>query len=281
MAFGRATTADEVLAGIDLHGKVAIVTGASSGLGGEIVRVLRAHGADVVAAVRDPSRDEDTASAVELDLASLDSVRTAGERLTARLPRIDLLFNNAGVMATPEARTIDGFELQMATNHLGHFLLTALLAPSLAPDARVVNTTSLGHMITGIVWDDPHFRTNPYDKWRAYGQSKTANILFTRGLVDRDVTAHAVHPGAVDTGLTRHLEREELAFVEQASSQESKSLQQGAASPLWAAIAAGIPNGSYIADCQVAEPAAHAIDPVEVDAFWAWSEQQVGHAFRA
>ena len=103
MAFGRATTADEVLAGIDLHGKVAIVTGASSGLGGEIVRVLRAHGADVVAAVRDPSRDEDTASAVELDLASLDSVRSAAERLTARLPRIDLLFNNAGVMATPEA----------------------------------------------------------------------------------------------------------------------------------------------------------------------------------
>jgi NAD(P)-dependent dehydrogenase (short-subunit alcohol dehydrogenase family) len=169
----------------------------------------------------------------------------------------------------------------MATNHLGHFLLTALLAPSFAPTARIVNTTSRGHMIAGINSHDPHFMTTPYDKWRAYGQSKTANILFTRGLAERGLDAYAVHPGAIDTGLTRHLEGEELEFVAHASAGESKTLQQGAATLLWAATSVGIPSGSYLADCQIAEAAGHATAPEAVEALWAWSEQEVRQAFPA
>jgi NAD(P)-dependent dehydrogenase (short-subunit alcohol dehydrogenase family) len=278
VSFGPASTADEVLDGVDLSGRVAVVTGASSGLGAELIRALAARGAEVVAAVRDTSKVEGVA-AVALDLASLSSVRAAAGELRARGDGIDLLFNNAGVMATPEGRTAEGFELQLGTNHLGHFLFTALLAPTLSPDARVINTSSLGHMVSGMVWDDPHFRIRPFDKWQAYGQSKTANILFTKGLADRGITAFAVHPGAIETGLTRHLEGEELAFVGEMSSAEAKSPQQGAATLAVAAVAEQIPPGSYLADCQVAEPAPHASDPAEVERLWVWSEQQVNEHF--
>jgi NAD(P)-dependent dehydrogenase (short-subunit alcohol dehydrogenase family) len=217
---------------------------------------------------------------VELDLTSLESIRTAAAKISADAPRIDLLFDNAGVMATPKARTDAGFELQLGTNHLGHFLLTALLADRLAPTARIISTTSLGHMITGMLWDDPHFRSRPYEKWLAYGQSKSANILFTRGLAARGYTAYAVHPGAIHTGLARHLEGDELTMVQQSSTSERKTVQQGAATLVWAAIGHGIPSGSYLADCAVADAAPHATDAEEADRLWTWSQSEVGQEFR-
>jgi len=278
--FGPSTTADEVLAGVDLAGKVAVVTGASSGLGRELLAVLAAHGADVVAAVRNPAK-VDGHRTVELDLASLAGVRSAATALAHEVPRIDLLFNNAGVMATPETRTADDFELQLGTNHLGHFLLTTLVASQLSAGARVINTTSLGHMVSGMRWDDPHFRTTPYDKWVAYGQSKTANILFTMGLAERGITAYAAHPGSIDTGLLRHLTTDELAFVAQVSQSEAKTPQQGVATLVWGATATGIPSGSYLADCQIAEPAPHATEPAAIDRLWRWSAQQVRASFDA
>ena len=233
----------------------------------------------MVAAVRDPALAPAGSAAVALDLTSLDSVRRAADAVLAQAPHIDLLFANAGVMATAQATTTDGFELQLGTNHLGHFLFVALLADALADDARIVSTTSLGHLITGILWDDPHFRTRDYERWMAYGQSKTANILFARGLANRGFTAFAVHPGAIDTGLTRHLEGDELAAVEEASTSESKRVEQGAATLVWAAVTNGLLPGAYLADCTVAEAAPHATDPAEVERLWAWSEDQVGEQF--
>jgi NAD(P)-dependent dehydrogenase (short-subunit alcohol dehydrogenase family) len=278
-SFGALSTTDEVLDGVDLAGRVAVITGASSGLGRELARALLSHGATVVAAVRDPASAPAGSRGTRLDLTSLDSVRTAAAELRVAVPTIDLLFLNAGVMATPEARTSEGFELQLGTNHLGHFLLTALVADTLAADARIVLTSSLGHALGGMLWDDPHFRTTPYNKWQAYAQSKSANILFALGLADRGRSAYAVHPGAVGTELTRHLEGDELAFVRASSQSEAKTVEQGAATIALAAIADGLTSGAYLADCAVAEASPHATDPAEVDRLWSWSEEQVGQPF--
>jgi NAD(P)-dependent dehydrogenase (short-subunit alcohol dehydrogenase family) len=290
MSYGPQTTTDEVLEGLDLSGKVVVVTGASSGLGIETARALAAHGAEVVMAVRDPARAAgalDTVGPnghlVTLDLASLDAVRTGAVAILESCPRVDVLVNNAGVMATPEERTADGFDLQLGTNHLGHFLLTALLAPALAAGSRVVNVTSRGHFISGMHWDDPHYRTRPYNKWEAYGQSKTANVLFTRGLAQRGRTAYAVHPGMIVSGLYRYLPDDERAAViderPAGAEQTVKTVEQGAATSVWGATADGIPSGSYLADCQVAEAAPHATDPDEVERFWVWSEEEVLQTF--
>jgi NAD(P)-dependent dehydrogenase (short-subunit alcohol dehydrogenase family) len=289
MSHGPDTTSDDVLDGVDLAGKVVVVTGASGGLGEETARALAARGAHVAMAVRDVATSSgavetvgSNGSLVTLDLASLDLVRKGAAAILERWPDIDVLVNNAGVMATPENRTAEGFELQLGTNHLGHFLLTALLAPALGHGSRIVNVTSLGHMVSAIHWDDPHYRSRPYNKWEAYGQSKTANILFTRGLADRGRTAYAVHPGRIGTELYRYLSEEELAATESGSSgSPPKTVRQGAATIVWAATARGIPSGRYLADCQIAEAAAHATDPAEVDRLWEWSEEQVGHPFPA
>lgn len=275
-AFDAEATTDDVLCGVDLSDKTAVVTGASSGLGAEVARALRAAGATVVAAVRRPASVD--GPAVELDLASLDSVRAAAAQLRSEFERIDLLFANAGVMATPAGRTADGFDVQLGTNHLGHFLLTALLGPSLPDDGRVVATSSLGHVLTGMRWPDPHFEHEPYDKWQAYGQSKSANILFAKGLAARGRLAYSVHPGAIDTGLMRHLDGPEREFATEQGRSMSKSVEAGAATLVWAAVADHIPSGSYLADCAVADPAPHANDPAEVDRLWTWSEHQVGLA---
>jgi NAD(P)-dependent dehydrogenase (short-subunit alcohol dehydrogenase family) len=279
VTYGPANTGDEVLASVDVRGKVAVVTGASSGLGREVVRVLVACGADVLGTSRDPKAKIDGARLVRLDLASLDSVRDAALEFLTMTSQIDFLFNNAGVMATPQGRTVEGFELQMGTNHLGHFLLTALLTDAFREHSRIVNTTSLGHVITGMRWEDPHFRQQPYEKWQAYGQSKTANILFTRGLAKRGFLAFAVHPGAIDTGLTRHLEGDELVAMRQASESKAKTVQQGVATLVWAATAREVEAGAYLADCAEATPASHAVDPEEVARLWDWSQEQVGHWF--
>ncbi len=287
MNYGPQTTTDEVLEGVDLTGKVVVVTGASSGLGVETARALAVHGAQVAMAVRDPAKGIGAVDALEeqlvtLDLASLDSVRSGAAAIVDRWPRVDVLVNNAGVMAVPEGRTTDGFELQLGTNHLGHFLLTARLAEALGEGSRIVNVSSRGHMVSGMHWDDPHYRRRPYNKWEAYGQSKTANILFTLGLAQRRRTAYAVHPGMIGTDLYRYLPPDERAAVESrpaGSESTTKTVPQGAATIVWAATAVGIPSGSYLADCQIAQAAPHATQPDEVERLWTWSEEQVGQPF--
>jgi NAD(P)-dependent dehydrogenase (short-subunit alcohol dehydrogenase family) len=289
MGDGETATTDEVLDGVDLSGRVVVITGASSGLGLETARAVAAHNADVVLTVRDATKGAaaldivgERGHLVALDLTSLASVRAAATEIRDGWPSIDVLVNNAGVMATPEGRTDEGFELQLGVNHLAHFLLTALLAPSMDAEARVVNVSSLGHLVSGMLWDDPHYRTRPYNKWEAYGQSKTANILFTLGLAKRGRIAYAVHPGSVGTDLFRYLPDDERAAIvgpARATGGGTKTIAQGAATAVWAATADGIPSGSYLADCAVAEALPHATDPDEAERLWAWSEEQVGQSF--
>lgn len=280
------TTTDEVLEGVDLSGRTALVTGASAGLGVETVRALQSRGCEVVGAVRDVAKAKAVVDCdlVELDLASLDAVRRGADAVADRLPRIDLLINNAGIMACPLARTADGFEMQLGTNHLGHFAWTTALLPNLGPDARIVNLSSRGHFRSGMRWDDPHFRDEgSYDKWTAYGQSKTANILFTVGLAARGHTSYAVHPGVILTELGRHLTAEDSEGLAKRLP-TFKTVPQGAATTVYAAVTDGLPNGCYLEDCGVAGPVnedytagvmAWATDPAEAERLWAWSEEQV------
>jgi len=301
---GAAATAAEILRGVDLSGKVALVTGASGGLGLETARSLAAAGATVCLAARDAAKTEAAVAelrrAVEgaaleslsLDLASLASVRTAAGTLRSRHDRLDLLINNAGVMATPLGRTADGFEMQFGTNHLGHFLLTLLLAPALlaAAPSRVVNLSSGGHVISDVLWDDPGFERRPYDKWVAYGQSKTANVLFAveleRRLGARGVHAYAVHPGMIMTDLGRHLTSDDIAALQSMAKDSPggglppfKSIPEGAATTVWAATAPELAahGGTYLADCAIsADHAPWALDADAAQRLWALSEEMAG-----
>jgi NAD(P)-dependent dehydrogenase (short-subunit alcohol dehydrogenase family) len=225
------TTADEVIQGLDLSGATAVVTGGAGGLGLETARALAAGGAHVVLGVRSDEKGQKATAEIlaqhadalmsygALDLANLDSVRGFASVTLERHPAIQILVNNAGVMCTPLGRTRDGFEMQFGTNHLGHFLLTVLLAPGLVRGgpSRVVTVGSGGHTLSDIIWDDPNYRTRAYDKFEAYGQSKTANILFTRELERRlannGVHAFAVHPGIIATGLGRHMTDEDMRVL--------------------------------------------------------------------
>jgi NAD(P)-dependent dehydrogenase (short-subunit alcohol dehydrogenase family) len=302
---GFASTTDEITAGQDLTGTVALVTGASSGLGRETARALAAVGARVILAGRNDDKlaaaarritDNAPKASVEvahLDLTSLTQVRQFAEEYLAANDALHLLINNAGVMATPFERTADGFELQFGTNHIGHFLLTCLLAPALLRDspARIVNLSSGGHLASDIVWDDPNFERGAYDPFIAYGQSKTANILFTveleRRLSARRVHAYAVHPGLVGTALGRYMTPEVLAKLMKKADQGGgmptrKSIEQGAATSVWAATAPGLEaiGGSYLEDCQVSDHyAAYAVDPDAAARLWALSEELVGQQF--
>lgn len=277
--FGASTTAEEVLAGLDLSGRRAIITGASAGLGAETARHLAASGADLILAVRDRAAGERVAGRIEaegrrrplveaLDLADLESVRRFAGRVGGR--GLDLLINNAGIMGTDHAQTTDGFELQFGVNHLGHFLLTLLLLPDLraAAPARVINLSSAAHIWADVDFGDPHFERRPYQRWLSYGQSKTANILFGvevgRRFEAEGVTAHAVMPGTIaDTDLRRYADTEArksmpaFAPVMPALPRvRIKSLSQGAATTLWAATSPDLEgtSGLYLEDCRVAEP---------------------------
>ena len=197
--FGAETTASEVAEGIDLRGRVALVTGGSGGLGQETARVLAERGARVVLTARDVPKGEAVAAAIrastgnqevevaELELGSLKQIRVFAQRFLARHPTLHILVNNAGVMACPPAKTADGLELQFGSNHVGHFLATCLLAPALCQGApsRVVSVSSRGHHMSPVVFEDIQFERRPYDKWLAYGQAKTANVLFAVGLERR------------------------------------------------------------------------------------------------
>lgn len=314
MAFNHETTTDQVIAGFDLSGKTAVVTGASAGLGIETARTLAGAGARVVMVARDM---EKLARAVEgireqvpgaqletlqMDLAELASVRSAAAELLQRCEAIHLLINNAGIMACPLARTADGFEMQFGTNHLGHYLFTCLLAPALlaAAPARVINLSSAGHRFGGVDFEDPNYQQREYEKWSAYGQSKTANALFSVGLnarlAESGVTSFAVHPGMIVTELGRHLVQADIeALTERASDSNQstgfKSIPAGAATSVWAATSAELEGqgGLYLEDCSIGEPATEdspggyspwALDADAAEQLWQLSEQLVGQHFK-
>ena len=305
--FGGRSTAAEVVAGIDLGGKVAVVTGGYSGLGLETVRALSSAGAHVIVPSRRVAHAEEVlrdagladAEVDALDLADLGSVAAFADRFLASGRRLDILINNAAVMACPETRVgPHDWEAQLATNHLGHFALANRLWPALAADggARVVALSSTGHKLSAFRFDDPQFVTG-YDKWVAYGQAKTANSLFAVELdargKDAGVRAFAVHPGGIMTPLQRHLEREEMIasgwMDEEGNLNERfKTVEQGAATSTWAATSPLLDGlgGVYCEDGDVAEPTdldgpdarvrgvnAHAIDPADAARLWTLSAE--------
>ena len=320
-SFGPHSTADDVLVGCDLRGKRFLVTGVSSGLGVETARALVARGAQVVGAVRDLTKAEAASKAVrhavgdtggleliELNLAELASVRACADALLAAEQPFDAVFANAGVMATPFSHTADGFETQFGVNHLGHFVLINRIVPLMSAGARVVTVSSAGHRRANVDLDDPNFEHRPYDPLVAYGQSKTANALFAvefdRRRRGQGVRAAAVHPGVVETELTRHSDpafmgafRQFLNMERAAKGEppfEPKTVAQGAATSVWAGVVAPADEvgGKYCEDCHVTTRLlvgevgpieegvrAYAIDPNAAAALWARSEELVGEHF--
>ena len=316
-SFGATSTTDEVLRSINLSGKRVLITGVSEGLGVETARALAAHGAQVVGAARDLSKAQaateqvraqaangGSLALVQLDLASLDSVRRCADGLLAAGKPFDLMIANAGVMACPKSTTVDGFETQFGTNHLGHFVLVNRVASLLKAGSRLVNLSSAGHRYADVDLADPNFEHTPYEEFIAYGRSKTANVLFAvefdRRHKARDVRATAVHPGGIRTELSRHLTPEVLKKLiaeinagqpEGAAPFSYKSIPQGAATSVWAACVADAEaiGARYCEDCHVAEVVstpglragvrAYALDPQRARALWQKSEEMVGERF--
>ena len=315
--FDGTSTTDDVLEGVDLSGKRILVTGVSAGLGVETARVLAAHGARVVGAARSLDKAFAATEAVragaanggglelvELDLASLASVRACADALVAAAEPFDVVIANAGVMACPKGQTADGFETQFGTNHLGHFVLVNRIASLLKPGGRLVNLSSAGHRFSDVDLDDPNFEHTPYAEFGAYGRSKTANILFAVEFDRRHgaagVRATAVHPGGIQTELGRYMTpevREQLIGNINASQPAGapafswKTIPQGAATSVWAGVVASADavGGRYCEDCHVAEVAsepgirggvrAYALNPAHARALWAKSEEMVGERF--
>jgi NAD(P)-dependent dehydrogenase (short-subunit alcohol dehydrogenase family) len=297
--FGPQTTAREVLKDRRLDGMLAIVTGGYTGVGLETTRAMAEAGATVIV----PARSADKARAAlagvarveldTLDLADPASIDAFASRVNASGRKVDVLINNAGIMAAPLSRDARGIESQLATNHVGHFQLAVRLRPALAAGARIVALSSRGHARSGMDFEDPSFLRRPYDKWVAYGQSKTANALFAIGVNARGIQAFSVHPGAVlNTDLGRFMdEGEQRAVVETASKVPGgfKTAEQGAATSVWCATSpqlAGM-GGVYCEDCDVAEavPADYpqprgvrpwAMDPEAAERLWTLSEEWTG-----
>jgi NAD(P)-dependent dehydrogenase (short-subunit alcohol dehydrogenase family) len=321
-SFGRDTTADEVLDGLDLSGRRFVITGAASGLGRESARALAARGASVALLARSPERAEGAVAEVGamvpgadlepgvVDLGDLQSIRAFAEDYLAGHDVFDVLMNNAGVMACPLGRTADGFETQFGTNHLGHFLLTALLYPALrtGDGPRVVTLTSAGHSRADVDLEDPNFEHTEYAAWVAYGQAKTANALFARELARRagssGLQSFSVHPGGIITDLGRHLTDELIndmvdfsrrrsaaaSDTGESSDMHFKTVEAGAATQVWAATTSDLAghNGAYLADCGLgvvgADPGKGGFMPYLLDdghaaALWELSERLVGQRF--
>jgi NAD(P)-dependent dehydrogenase (short-subunit alcohol dehydrogenase family) len=279
--FGATTTTEEVLSGINLHGKRVLITGVSAGIGVETARSLAAHGARVVGAARDLAKAKgatvqvsEAAAAnggsfelIALDLASLASVRTCASELLDKGEFFDLVIANAGVMATPFGHTADGFETQFGTNHLGHFVLVNRIAPLMRPGSRLINLASAGHRFASVDLDDPNFERTSYEPFVAYGRSKTANILFAVAFDqrhrERGVRAAAVHPGVIQTELGRHMDSSHLQMmIDQMNTQLAaegkgpfpwKTIPQGAATSVWAGVVAPADEigGQYCENCHV------------------------------
>ncbi len=310
--FGAQSTTDDVLAGIDLTGKRALVTGASAGIGVETVRALVTHGAEVVGAARDVEKGKAAlaqvlsgggATMIALDLGSLASVRACADTLLAAGKKFDLVICNAGVMGCPKGTTQDGFETHFGTNHLGHFVLVNRIASLLNPGARLVSVSSSGQA-PDLDLDDLNFEHTEYDAFLAYGRSKTANALFAVEFDRRHkaagIRAAAVNPGVIKTELARYIGPEasrQLVIALDTIQPDGKpaatwkSTAQGAATSLWAAVTAPaeMVGGRICEDCHVGEvsdnPAArsgfhaYAVDPARAQALWAKSEQLVGESF--
>ncbi len=313
--FGHYSIADDVLDGIDLTGKTAIVTGASAGLGFETTRALASHGAHVVMAVREMKKGKSALEELKrlappgnfelckLDLSSLESVRAFADEFLSRHQRLNILICNAGVMGTGFSITQDGFERQFGTNHLGHFVLTNRLAPALVAGApaRVIMLSAFLHALSDVNLEDPNFETTPYRRFESYGQSKTANILFAvefdRRFQDRGVRAFALHPGVILTDLSRYFSADnlqemlaEVAKVPGGAKMKPKTLPQGTATSVWAATSPALngKGGLYLEDCQIAETTdpdqaygvrAYALDPESARKLWTLSEKMVGETF--
>jgi len=298
--FGFDSTAAEVIEGIDLSGKRAMVTGASSGIGVETARALAGAGAEVTLAVRDAEAGERVAAditaatgtkAVRVGRIELADPASVAAFVATWDGPLHILVNNAGVMALPERElTPEGWEMQFATNHLGHFALTLGLHDALAAggEARVVSLSSRGHLRSPVVFDDINFSSRPYDRWLAYGQSKTANVLFAveanRRWRREDITANAVHPGAISTNLSRHMTADELERLSASGLFRYKTVEQGAATSVLVATSPlldGI-GGRYFENCNEAEVidpaaseeeprsgvAAYALDPDNARRLW-------------
>jgi NAD(P)-dependent dehydrogenase (short-subunit alcohol dehydrogenase family) len=317
--FGAKSTADEVLSDVDLTRKRFLITGTSSGIGLETARSLAAHGASVVGAVRDIGKAELTTATVRnaaskgggslelirLDLASLQSIRACAEKLLADGQPFDAIIANAGVMATPFGRTIDGFEVQFGTNHLGHFALINQIEPLLVDNARLVVLSSLAHRGADIDLNDPNFEQQAYDPWIAYSRSKTANSLFAvefdRWHRDRGIRAASVMPGNSLTDLPRHFSPEDLQGLLQTVDaarteaglppKELKEIPQAAATSVWAAVVANKDKigGHYLENCASApindtpNPFAdgvrsYALDVNKAKQLWAKSEELISAA---
>jgi NAD(P)-dependent dehydrogenase (short-subunit alcohol dehydrogenase family) len=315
--FGAETTTDDVLSGIDLSGKRVLVTGVSAGLGVETARTLAAHGAYVVGAARNLDKARAATDAVraqaanggglelvELDLASLASVRKCADALLAAGKPFDVVIANAGVMACPKGETADGFETQFGTNHLGHFVLVNRIASLIKKSGRLVNLSSSGHRFSDVDLDDPNFEHTPYTEFGAYGRSKTANILFAVEFDRRHkadgIRATAVHPGGIQTELGRYMTPEVTkSLIDSINSSQPagapafkwKTIPQGAATTVWSGFVApaDLVGGKFCEDCHVAQITegaevragvrAYALDPEHAKALWAKSEEMVGEMF--
>jgi NAD(P)-dependent dehydrogenase (short-subunit alcohol dehydrogenase family) len=314
---GAESTADEVLQGINLSGKRVLVTGVSAGIGVETARALAAHGAFVVGAVRDLDKARTATQVVresvangggfelvDLDLASLANVRKCADNLLSKGELFDIVIANAGIMACPKGKTVDGFETQFGTNHLGHFVLVNRITSLFKKGARLVNLSSSGHRFADVDLEDPNFEHTEYAEFVSYGRSKTANILFAvefdRRHKESGIWATAVHPGGIQTELNRHMKPGEIERMidsinasqpEGAPQFKWKSIPQGAATSVWAAAVAPAEKigGQFCEDCHVAEVTddpgfrggvrAYALDPERAKALWVKSEEMVGERF--
>ena len=321
--FNATSTTEEVLSGINLQGKRILVTGVSAGIGVETARSLAAHSAQVVGAVRDVAKAEtatvqvrkDAAAngggftLVRLDLGNLKSVRACADELLAKGEPFDVVIANAGVMATPFGHTVDGFEMQFGTNHLGHFVLVNRIITLIRTGGRLINLSSSGHRFSNVDLDDPNFERTPYEPFLAYGRSKTANILFAVAFDERHrkngIRAAAVHPGAIRTELARYMDPSRLqALIDDINKQlptegkppfEFKTIPQGAATSVWAGVVAPADEigGRYCENCHVGNVVpddvpitavsegvrGYALDSNNAAALWKKSEELVGESF--
>jgi NAD(P)-dependent dehydrogenase (short-subunit alcohol dehydrogenase family) len=321
--FGATSTTDDVLSGLNLQGKRILVTGVSAGIGVETARSLAAHGAHVVGAARDLNKAEGATAQVRkdaeanggsfelvaLDLANLKSARACADELLAAGKRFDVVIANAGVMATPLGHTVDGFETQFGTNHLGHFVLVNRIVPLMGNGSRLINLSSAGHRFATVDLDDPNFEKTTYAPFVAYGRSKTANILFAVAFDqrhrERGIRAAAVHPGGIVTELGRHMDPSQLqTMVDQMNQQlalegkgpfQWKTIPQGAATSVWAGVVAPADEigGRYCENCHVGTVVpddvtisaisegvrGYALDLTNAEALWKKSEELVAESF--
>ncbi|TGL62068.1 oxidoreductase [Leptospira sarikeiensis] len=317
--FGAASTAEDVIKGIDLKGKTAIVTGGYSGIGVETSRVLRKAGAEVIVPVRNRDKAKETLKGIDVEIEELNlmdpnSIESFAKKFLSSGRPLHILINSAGIMANPLTRDPRGYESQFSTNHLGHFLLTSKLWPALlkANGSRVVSVSSRGHRYSPIVFEDPNFQNREYDPMLAYGQSKTANVLFALELDKRGkaegVRSFSVHPGViVDTDLGIHIPKESLLKMGVIDSQgnsildpsrQLKTVEQGASTSIWCATSPKLNEkggvycenndiASIVSDLKPKDPLIgadekgnygvfpHAVDPEAATRLWALSEQLV------